>query len=482
MDIPLILMGVLSGAGLLLPVLDMVVGRKANRKFSAYFASIVLAISLAIVVFAATSVLQISESAAPNLMSNDLMGLVFSIAVLSVALLVATSSIHYMRNEVNASIYYSLLLFTSLGMVMLSFATDFLMIFVAWELMGIPTFILVGYKKKDPLSNEGAVKFFILGALSTGVLLYGISLMYGLSGSTNFSAVVKALSSLTPDMFPIAAFGVVMLIAGLGLKLSIVPFHMWIPDAYEGAPTTVSALLSAGTKKAGFIASIRVLAVAFPLLKLDLTLTLALIALATMTLGNLAALTQKSITRLLAYSSIAQAGYLVVGLSVIPSTNLGLTGLLYHSFNHALMQGLAFLAAALVAERLSKTSLSSYEGLSKSMPLTSFSLTIALLGLAGMPPLSGFWSKFVLFAAAVDGDLTWLAFAGLLNSALSLGYYGLIIKRMYIDEPSEAVQVREPLGFGMLLLGVSAVIIITGIYPAPVYDVVRKAVLAFVSP
>lgn len=479
MDVPIVLTGILASAGLLLPALDIAIGRKTNRVFSAYFASFVIAISLAIVILSATFVIPLGESAAPNLLRNDLIGLLFSIIVLSVSLLVALSSIDYMRNEANASIYYSLLLFTSLGMVMLSFAVDFLMIFVAWELMGIPTFILAGYRKNDPNSNEAAVKFFILGALSTGILLYGISVVFGLTGSTNLATIATELPKLAPDMLPLVAFAAVLLIAGLGLKLSIVPFHMWIPDAYEGAPTTVSALLSAGTKKAGFVAAIRILAVAFPLLKLDLTMTLAVIALATMTLGNLAALTQKSITRLLAYSSIAQAGYMMIGLAVLPSSNLGLIGLAYHSFNHALMQGLAFLAAAMISDRFSKSSLNSYEGLSRSLPITSFSMTIALLGLVGMPPLSGFWSKLVLFTAAVDGNLMWLAMAGLLNSALSLGYYGLIIKRMYVDEPSATEQAKEPAGFAMLLLAAAMVIILTGIYPAPIYDLAQKAVLAF---
>jgi len=478
MDIPIILTGTLAGSALLLPALDIAIGTKTNRTFSAYFTSFVMAISLALVLLSATSVIPLSESAAPRLLQNDFMGLVFAIIVLSVSLMVSLSSIDYMRDEPNTSIYYSLLLFTSLGMILLSFAADLLMVFVAWELMGIPTFILVGYRKKDPKSNEAAVKFFLLGALSTGVLLYGISILFGLTGSTNLATVAAELSTLDASMMPMLAFGVILAIAGLGLKLSIVPFHMWIPDAYEGAPTTVSTLLSAGTKKAGFVAAIRILAVAFPLLKLDLTMALAVIALATMTLGNLAALTQKSMTRLLAYSSIAQAGYMMIGLAVLPS-NLGLTGLLYHSFNHALMQGVAFLAAAMISSRFSKASLEPYEGLSRSMPLTSFSLTIALLGLAGMPPLSGFWSKFILFTAAVDGNLTWLAFAGLLNSALSLGYYGLIVKRMYVDEPLSTQKVHEPVGFALLLLAASMVVIITGIYPAPIYDLTQKAVLAF---
>ncbi|MFQ6011429.1 MAG: NADH-quinone oxidoreductase subunit N, partial [Nitrososphaerales archaeon] len=229
------------------------------------------------------------ESSVPNLIRNDMLGVFFSFVVILVALLVTIASLDYMKNDPNVSIYYSFLLFTSLGMVVLSFAVDLLMIFVAWELMSLPTFILAGFKKHDKLSNEGAVKYFIMGALSSGVLLYGMSLIFGLAGSTNLGVIINSLTNLSSTMIPVAAFGTIMLIAGFGLKLSVVPFHMWIPDTYEGAPTTVSALLSAATKKAGFVAAIRVFGMLFPLLRFDLSMSLAIIAIATMTLGNVAA-------------------------------------------------------------------------------------------------------------------------------------------------------------------------------------------------
>lgn len=480
LDIPLTLIALLASSALLIPALDVGLGRQRTAKFSGYFTIATLLFALIIVSIAALGVVPLDTSV-PNIVRNDLLGIFFSFVVLLVALFVATSSIDYMRKNPNVSIYYSFLLFTSLGMVILSFAVDLLMIFVAWELMSLPTFILVGLRKTDKLSNEGAVKYFILGALSSGILLYGISLIFGITGSTNLDVVANALTNLNSDMIPIAIFGTVLLIAGFGLKLSIVPFHMWIPDAYEGAPTTISALLSAATKKAGFVAVIRVFAVIFPLLRFDLSMTLAVIAVATMTLGNIAALTQKSITRLLAYSSIAQAGYMLIGLVVLPSSELGVTGLLYHSLNHAVLQASAFIAAAAVHHRTSKTSLSSYAGLGRTMPITAFSLAIALFGLVGIPPLNGFWSKLVLFTAAVDGGFAWLALVGLVNSAISLGYYGVIVKRMYIDEPSEKVSLSEHISFKSVLIVASLFIILTGIYPGPVYEFASTATMDFLS-
>ena len=189
-----------------------------------------------------------------------------------------------------------------------------------------------------------------------------------------------------------------------------------------------------------------------------------------MTLGNIAALTQKTITRMLAYSSIAQAGYLLIGLVVLPTSSLGLVGLLYHSFNHAVMQASAFLAAAAVSYKLSKTSLNSYEGLAKIMPITSFCLAISLLALAGFPPLSGFWSKVILFASAVDGGYMWLALAGLVNTVVSVGYYGLIVKRMYMDDPSEKKPIAEPKSIISVLIFATIIIIVTGLVPNILLD------------
>ncbi|HIC83842.1 MAG TPA: NADH-quinone oxidoreductase subunit N, partial [Nitrososphaerales archaeon] len=409
MDTPLVVLVVLTSVAVTSPLYEMIFGKK-SLKYVQYLTILSLLVSL-ILLISSTLSLTPQESTVPHLLRNDTLGSFFSFIVILVTLFVSITSFDYMKGNPNERVYYSLLLFTAIGMTMLCFAVDLLVIFVAFELMSLPTFILAGYNKQDKLSNEAAVKFFILGALSSGILLYGISIMFGITGSTNLEVISQSLTSLSPDMLPFVIFSTISMLAGLGLKLSIVPFHMWIPDTYEGSPTTVSTLLSAATKKAGFASAIRIFAVIFPLFYFDLSLALAIIALVTMTLGNLAALTQKSITRMLAYSSIAQAGYLLIGIVVLPYTDLGLTGLLYHSFNHAVLQASAFIAASLVRLKTSGSDLSNYNGLSKIMPITSFCLALSLLGLAGIPPLNGFWSKLVLFSAAVDAGYAWLALA-----------------------------------------------------------------------
>lgn len=476
MDTPITILVILGFAAIISPLFEMVFGKK-SIKYVQYLTTLSLLISLFLLIISTLSLIP-QESIVPHLLRNDTLGSFFGIIVILVTLLVSLASFDYLKGNSNEFIYYSLLLFTSIGMLMLSFAVDLLVIFVAWELMSLPTFILAGFNKQDKLSNEAAVKFFILGALSSGILLYGISLLFGITGSTNLTVISQTLGNISSNLVPLVLFATISILAGLGLKLSIVPFHMWIPDTYEGSPTTVSALLSAATKKATFAATIRIFAVIFPLFYFDLSLALAIVALVTMTLGNLAALTQKSITRLLAYSSIAQAGYLLIGLVVLPYSNLGLIGLLYHSFNHAILQVSAFLAAALVKLKTSGSSLDNYNGLAKVMPITSFCLALSLLGLAGIPPLNGFWSKLILFAAAVDGGYAWLAFAGLINTAISVAYYLLIIKRMYMDDTSFKT-IKEPFIFVSVLLFASAIIILTGIFPNVLYDITQDISVSF---
>ncbi|MCJ7463280.1 MAG: NADH-quinone oxidoreductase subunit N, partial [Thermoplasmata archaeon] len=247
-------------------------------------------------------------------------------------------------------------------------------------------------------------------------------------------------------------------------------FHMWIPDAYEGAPTTIAALLAAGTKSGGFAALMRVFFVSLAIYKADWSVIFAVIALLTMTQGNIGALMQKSFTRLLAYSSIAQSGYILIGFAA--PTSLGVAGALFHILNHSVMKSAAFFAAAAVMMTLSTTSLDGYSGLGKRMPRTALALTISLLALAGVPPLSGFMSKLVLFTAAMESNLSWLALAGVLNSAFSLAYYGWVIKRMYLDDAPDMTRVKEPRLFVAVLVFSAAVIILIGLYPEPVLSVI----------
>jgi NADH-quinone oxidoreductase subunit N len=401
-----------------------------------------------------------------GVLSIDSFSVYFAAVFVLVTLLIAISSMYYMREDKNFDTYFGLLLLGTFGMMLVAFSVDLIALFLAWELMNVPSYVLTGIHKKDATSNEAAIKFFILSALSSALIIYAISLVFGITGTTNIYAVARVMQTVLPQLNAIALLAMVLFIAGFGMKVAAVPFHMWIPDAYEGAPITIGAFLAAGTKNGGFAALIRVFVVALVALRLDWSGTLAVIAILTMTLGNVAALTQKSFTRLLAYSSIAQAGYILIGLAV-PS-QLGIVGALFHILNHGVMKTAAFIAAAAVYSQLSTTSLDSYSGLGKRMPVTAFTLTISLFALAGVPPLSGFMSKLVLFTAAVEGNLSWLALAGVLNSAFSMAYYGWVVKRMYFDEPSSTERLKEPAYLTAVLVASTVIIIVVGLYPGPV--------------
>jgi len=429
-----------------------------------------------------------------GLLASDSLGDFFAILTLFVTLFVAAASITLVPSggESNSPFYYSLLSFAALGMLLLSYSADLLMLFVAWELMSVPTYALAGFQKRREESNEAAVKYAVLGALSSAIILYAISLTYGLAGTTGIAPAVTSLGSQLTN--PVAGLAVLLFIVGFGFKMSIVPFHMWAPDAYEGAPTPIAALFAAGTKKAGFVASIRVVLAISTVYSLTpqgglftIPNVFAVLALATMTLGTLAALTQKSITRLLAFYSIAQVGYLIIGFVIFSygqgnaaftqQAQIGMTGALFHIFNHSVMKGAAFLGAGLVILKLGSGGVEAFNGLGRRMPVTAFALAISFLALAGVPPLSGFWSKLLLFTSVLNGPYAWLAVAGVLNSALSMGYYGWVIKRMYMDEPDgEAKAVQEPFSFVVILGVLVALIVALGIFPGPALSCSQSAV------
>jgi NADH-quinone oxidoreductase subunit N len=482
MDYLTITVVLLAGAGLFLPLLQ--VFRKGERNLAGYILALVLGTAFALI-----GLFTLYPSSVPwagSLIIPDQLGGVFALVTVGVTLAVAVASFD-LRKSTSNPVYYSLLAFTALGMVLLAYSQDLLMLFVSWELMSLPTYVLAGFDKKLR-SNEASVKYAIIGAMSSAVILYAISLAYGLTGSTQISAVVEGF---TNHPSALAGVATLLFVAGFGFKMSIVPFHMWIPDAYEGAPTTISTLLAAATKKAGFIAAIRVLLAITTLYAVTksplftMANVFAVLALLTMTVGNISALTQKSMTRLLAYSSIAQAGYILIGFvafSNAPGTTaaaLGLTGSVFHVVNHAVMKGAAFLAAALVLLQLKRADLGAYDGLGKRMPITAFTLAVAFLGLAGVPPLSGFWSKLLLILSVANGPFAWLALAAILNSAFSLGYYAWIIKRMYIDEGESSERVKEPFWYVLIFAIMVGLIIGIGLFPQQVISFVSNAVAGF---
>src|SRR5271157_1608894 len=467
-DLLTIAIVLLGSSAILLPLLQLTKGRRPA--LPGYVLAVVLAAVEALIGLFTLYPTQVFWSS--SLISPDQLGGVFALVTVGVTLAVTVASFDWQKS-IGSPVYYSLLAFTALGMVLLSYSQDLLMLFVAWELMSLPTYALAGFDKKLR-SNEAAVKYAIIGAVSSAIILYAISLSYGLTGSTQISVVAGYLATHQSALAGIAAL---LFVAGFGFKMAIVPFHMWIPDAYEGAPTTISTLLAAATKKAGFIAAIRVLLAVTTVYAITknpvftMANIFAVLALVTMTVGNISALTQKSMTRLLAYSSIAQAGYILIGFvpfaadPTSAAANIGMTGAILHVINHAIMKGAAFLAAALVLMQLRRADLGIYNGLSKRMPLTAFTMAVALLGLAGVPPLSGFWSKLLLFLSVSTPQYGWLALAGILNSAFSLGYYAWIVKRMYIDDGESSERVKEPFWFVVVFAVLVGLIFGIGLFP-----------------
>src|SRR5579885_775874 len=478
---PIILTLMLGAVGVIIPVINVV----RKEKNDSLYGGIALGALLAAIGFVVYQI--ISKNVTPaaifskDVLANDMFGSFFAIAMLIVGIMTTVGSFNYMRGRANPAVYYSLIVLSSIGMVLIAYSTDLVMLFVAWELMSIPTYVLAGYLKKDPTSNEAAIKYFLFGALSSGIIIWGISIGYGLTASTNIEQVIAGFSHLSPDMTPLAILAVGMFIAGFGFKIGLVPFHMWLPDAYEGAPPTIAALLAAGTKKAGFAAALRVIIMGAIALNLNWAFALAVIAIVTMTVGNLAAIRQKNLTRMLAYSSIGQAGYILIGMSVAPFSQLGLQASLFHILNHAVMKAAAFIAVAGIISTLAVSHIEKIKGLGKRMPITSLGLVISLLALAGVPPLNGFWSKLMLFGAAINSGtaVSWgpyLAVAGVLNSALSLAYYGWIIRKMYFEEGESDKRVKEPKSIIAVMIFSIIFIVGIGVYPDPAIEFAKSAV------
>ncbi len=476
----MIITAILGGIGILIPVIS--IARK-ERGSNSFYAAIAFGALIASIGYVAYNVF--TEQVLPgalfskDVISDDAFGGFFAIAMLIVAIMTTVGSINYMRKLNHHAVYYSLILLSAIGMVLVAYSTDLVMLFVAWELMSIPTYILAGFNKKDPSSNEAAIKYFLFGALASAIIIYGISIAYGITGSTNIGEVVQGFATLDAELVPLGLLAVGMFIAGFGFKMGLVPFHMWMPDAYEGSPPPIAALLAAGTKKAGFAAALRVIVMGTVALNLDWTLALGIIAVMTMTVGNIAAIMQKNLARMLAYSSIGHAGYILIGLAIAPFSSVGASGAMFHILNHAVMKGAAFIAIAGIVATLAVTNLEKLKGLGRKMPITSLGLMISLFALAGIPPLSGFWSKLVLFGGAIDAGpaaawAPWLAVAGVLNSALSLAYYGWIMRKMYFEGETEK-RVSEPRSVIAVMIFSILFMVGFGVYPEPLIQFAQSA-------
>ena len=391
----------------------------------------------------------------------------FEIAILIAAMFTVMMSLDYAaENHIPGAEYYSLLLFSALGMMLMASAGDLIVIFLGLETMSITVYVLAGIARRDAKSNEAAMKYFLLGAFSTGFLLYGIALVYGATGSIKLGPIHDALATGAMGSNPMLLLGVGMLVIGFGFKVAAVPFHMWTPDVYEGAPTPVTAFMAVGVKLAAFSAFLRIFLVDFGVLGAHWQSVLWVVAALTMTAGNVIAVVQTNIKRMLAYSAIAHAGYLLLGMAA--GVHSG-PAILYYLLGYAFTNLGAF-AVVIALERRGAASnlISDFRGLAARQPLMAGAMAIFLLSLAGVPPLAGFFGKFYIFTSALHQGYVGLVIVAVLNSVVSVYYYFYVIVAMYMQEggvEAGRMSARPALVAAIGLAALATIAI--GVYPEP---------------
>ena len=369
----------------------------------------------------------------------------FRILVMSVGILTVLPSYGFLaRQDAETSEYHALLLFSIAGQCLMAAANDLIMVFIGLEISSIASYILAGYLREDKRSNEAALKYFLLGSFATAFFLYGVALVYGTTGTVNLTAVRDAIAGQDSSMVVFLGLAAALMFVGLGFKVSAAPFQIWAPDVYQGAPTPVAAFLSAGPKAAAFAVFLRIFLTAFGPIGPGWEPLVWLAALASMTVGNFAALLQTNVKRMLGYSSIAHAGYVLVALTA--RSDIGMAAAMFYLAGYALMNIGAFAVVGHISGRGEKyQNIEDLAGLGQKQPLTAALFTIYLLSLIGVPLTAGFFGKFYIFKAALESHLVWLTVLGLLNSAVGAYYYLRILVTMYMREPGEAAAAVPPL-------------------------------------
>ncbi len=444
----------------------------AAKRVNLYLAMVGIAASAA----AAVSLIGRNTTSFSGLLVVDDFAIFFKLAFLLAAALVALSAVAFLERYPGAEgEFYGLMLFSTTGMMLMAGTRELVSIYLALELTSISLYLLAGLAKRDRKSSEAALKYLLLGALSSAVLLYGMALLYGLSGTTDLAGIAKAVGQ---GSSPVLLLAMALVASGFGFKIAAVPFQMWAPDVYEGAPTPVTAFLSVASKAAGFAVVIRVFTVAMGGIQADWVTLFAVLSALTMTLGNVVALTQQNIKRMLAYSSIGHAGYLLLGVAA--ATVSGVSSVMFYLLAYTVTNVAAFTVVILASTAIPDDRIEGYSGLHRRAPLLALAMAVSLLSLAGLPPMAGFFAKFYLFAAAYQAGLVWLVVLGLINSAISLFYYVWVIRQMYLVAPSDEEPVRFPAtAFASLVVAVVAVLAL-GIFSDPFVSFARLAVAGLV--
>ncbi|MDI6815167.1 MAG: NADH-quinone oxidoreductase subunit N, partial [Dehalococcoidales bacterium] len=429
-----------------------------------------------------------SQAIFNNMLAVDNFALFFKLLFLGIAGLVILASVDYVSKFARfQGEYYALVLLSTLGMMLMAATAELISIYIALELTSISLYILVGFLK-DPKSTEASLKYLLLGAVASAILLYGMALVFGFTGKTQLGEIAQVIQAMPPQIAsPALILGMVLLVAGFGFKIAAIPFHMWVPDVYEGAPTPITAYLSVASKAAGFAIILRVFFSAFGLpqwLSLDWGLIFAVLSAIGMTVGNIIAIPQTNIKRMLGYSSIAQAGYLMVGLATMglsPAADvLGRSGLLFFLASYALTNLGAFMAIIAISNKVDSDLIDDYSGMGKRAPLLALALTLCLISLIGMPPAAGFMAKFYIFSGAVQHGLLWLVVIAVINSVISAYYYLRVVKVMWLGEPVSEERVPSSGALRMALAISCLGVLLLGILPGYIMRLTEIAARMFV--
>ncbi|MBA3061339.1 MAG: NADH-quinone oxidoreductase subunit N [Nitrospirae bacterium] len=400
------------------------------------------------------------------------------IFMLNVVLTVLISVKYIAIEKVNFGEYYALILFSTIGMMIMASAGDLITLYLGLELMALSTYVLAGFIRHDIKSNEAALKYFLLGAFSSAFLLYGTSMIYGLTGTTDLKAIALYISEHGLTGNPALLLSVILFTVAFGFKIAAAPFHMWAPDVYEGAPTSITAFMSVGPKAAGFAVLGRVFMVAFVSVKVDWAAILIPISILTMGVGNIVALSQTNIKRMLAYSSIAHAGYALLG--IISANNEGLANMMNYLMIYAFMNIGAFAVIIMLrSEGFKGDSIYDYEGLAKTHPLAAALMLIFMFSLTGIPPTAGFIGKLYIFMSAINAGYTWLVVIAVIFSAISAYFYLRIVMYMYMKEPKTAVQLSVSPGIALALTITVIAVLVIGVFPSKIINLAHIAAAGF---
>jgi NADH-quinone oxidoreductase subunit N len=463
---------ILAGWAAMIIFLDLFWGRLRKDQLAYVAAAGALVATL-------VSLIWVNEDLAfGNLLQIDNYTAFFRIFFGLVAFFTCLASAQYVKDRLlHPGEYYALILLTAIGGTYMAAAKELLTAYISLELLSFSLYVLTSYAKFDLKSNEAGLKYMLLGAFSSAIFLYGMSLIYGVTGTTSFAGIATALSGDTSAIGFALFLGIVMMIAGLGFKVAAVPFHMWTPDAYEGAPLPITAFIAAISKSAGFALFIKLFGQALLPMADDWRWIIAGLSAATMVLGNLVAIQQHNIKRLLAYSSIGQVGFMLMGIAALtphgPSDSA--SALVLHLSGYVITNLAAFVCVIVYYNQTGKDEIADFGGLAERAPFLALCLTIALFSLAGMPLFAGFATKFILFQAAAEQDLLWLSAIAVTMSFISLYYYLVIIKQMYLVEPADKTRLPVPwLEYGVIAVLIVGVFVV-GLYPQPLFDGVENA-------